>query len=556
MAKSKKPKRKAMGATALKALSRERVYGMTAEDFGNYVMDVHATVAKLNGNKLNTIVKNRYPEFKEMLDRNKTSMTYLLGSASAKVLHSAKTDRWYNVVLYLSPADRSMIQFMHEFPHLVKPLIANLQKARAQDDAWKAFAVFRKEELDRVWAMLDKIEKSPITPNYKKPDAQNRVKPLTLCPFASPDCRQVCLNTSGQGGMERTDHTKPMVARMVKEGIPDAVTRTNDYEYFYLKGYSSFFGGEDNATTGARQKRTMLLWYIWATEGVIQNSFNDLLYTEALSFKAYADRAQVPMALRLNGTSDFPVHRLRKTGGELLVQALGRRGIICYDYTKDYARMKAWMASRAWRGSTAVVRHGKTPMRQGFPANYYMVFSWAEDNARLALRVLQKGGNIVMVFRRSVKADPKGDAPLLPTEGGGLGTLPTHINVALLSPDKLDRQWVASIVDGDATDLRFMDKNPNFGKDYGGIVVGLVAKGEAQASKGGYTDTKRRKTWKHFTNPTTLRREGDKVMVEIRTNPARRKVLPSAVAYVDPDILNVATTLLDGFAITTTAMGT
>jgi hypothetical protein len=78
------------------------------------------------------------------------------------------------------------------------------------------------------------------------------------------------------------------------------------------------------------------------------------------------------------------------------------------------------------------------------PKNYHLTFSRSETNGAISLAFLRSGGNVAMVFRKS-----------LPTQYFG------H-----------------DVVDGDDTDLRFLD-----GK---GKIVGLKEKGLAKKDETGF----------------------------------------------------------------------
>lgn len=543
-------------------ITKAMVYSMDAKAFGSFVLKVHKKVSSASIIKNRNYVKAEIPELFKHFQGN---VPFFLGSSSAKVLHSAESDRWFNVILYHSPADRSLISFLHEFrdrPDIINGLKKNVKKAAEQDDAWKGFGAFKEFKFKAIENEIRTLENTPMNPNYNLPKINNEIGFLSMCPYASPDCRNVCLNTSGQGGMDRTGTLNRLIDRMHLEKVKPGITKTNDWLYFYLHGYSAFYGGETNSVTSIRHRRTHMMWYIWATEGVLQNSYNNLVFNEALAFKKVADRLSIPMALRLNGTSDIPVHRLRLTNGKNMIAELGKCGIVCYDYTKDYPRMKKWMESGSWKGSEKAVSK-KVSLKAGFPTNYHLSFSWSEVNAKLSLAVLKKGFNVVMVFRRSFTTDRK-DSYKLPTMGRGKGTLPTQIALSQLSTDADDRNWVATVVNGDATDLRFLDGNlaklqtgkpSTEGKPYGGIVVGLVAKGLGASSKGGYTDDLRREAWRHFTSPVVLRKLGEEITAEIRHNPPENNDT-GAVVVLDPDVAKEAVVVIDGFLVTTTATGT
>ena len=96
-----------------------------------------------------------------------------------------------------------------------------------------------------------------------------------------------------------------------------------------------------------------------------------------------------------------------------------------YDYTKTPERMTAFLAGE-------------------MPENYHLTFSRSENNGAIAESILKSGGSVAMVFRKS-----------LPTQYLG-----------------------AEVVNGDETDLRFLD-----GK---GKIVGLVEKGKAKKDDSGF----------------------------------------------------------------------
>jgi hypothetical protein len=96
-----------------------------------------------------------------------------------------------------------------------------------------------------------------------------------------------------------------------------------------------------------------------------------------------------------------------------------------YDYTKSPDRMTAFLAGE-------------------MPRNYHLTFSRSESNGNIAEAFLASGGNVAMVFRKSLPQSFKG----------------------------------FDVVDGDDTDLRFLD-----GK---GKIVGLKEKGLAKKDETGF----------------------------------------------------------------------
>lgn len=86
--------------------------------------------------------------------------------------------------------------------------------------------------------------------------------------------------------------------------------------------------------------------------------------------------------------------------------------------------------------------------RRGLPKNYSLTFSRSESNQKNVLTWLDNGGNVAVVF-----STKKGQA--LPTKWNGY-----------------------TVIDGDETDLRFLDKK--------NVVVGLRAKGRAKKDTSGF----------------------------------------------------------------------
>jgi hypothetical protein len=133
---------------------------------------------------------------------------------------------------------------------------------------------------------------------------------------------------------------------------------------------------------------------------------------------------------RLNGTSDL--------GWESYGVMQAHSDVQFYDYTKSAPRMRRFLAGK-------------------MPANYHLTFSRSGTNDSDCADVLQHGGNVAVVFDT-----PKGQP--LPTRW--------HIpGVARFYP----------VIDGDQTDLRFLDPR--------GVIVGLRAKGKAKHDASGFTVT-------------------------------------------------------------------
>jgi hypothetical protein len=151
--------------------------------------------------------------------------------------------------------------------------------------------------------------------------------------------------------------------------------------------------------------------------------------------KAAAKRDLTPVA-RPNGTSDFPFERFPVRGCANIMEAFP--AITFYDYTKWPIRLRG--------------RKGQ------LPANYSLTFSLAASarSESFAMEALRLGVNVAVVFdTRKGKALPS--------------------TFAIASGGQFAR---AGVVDGDESDLRFMDERGRF--------VGLRAKGPAIGDTTGF----------------------------------------------------------------------
>ena len=132
---------------------------------------------------------------------------------------------------------------------------------------------------------------------------------------------------------------------------------------------------------------------------------------------AKSARQSMRPAVRLNGTSDIA---WEKTG---IMDRFPK--VPFYDYTKNPLRYAQFLSGK-------------------LPKNYRLVFSRSETNESQCLEFLSKGGNVSVVFRKT-----------LPKSWNGY-----------------------RVINGDKTDLRFLDPK--------GVVVGLVAKGKAKTDTSGF----------------------------------------------------------------------
>jgi len=143
--------------------------------------------------------------------------------------------------------------------------------------------------------------------------------------------------------------------------------------------------------------------------------WRELLRAEVRSFARTAERAGLRPVVRVDGSTDT---------GEGAFLAAAFPSVTFYDYTK--------VPNRA-------LFHAGDP-------SYRITFSYSGRNADDALRVLAAGGNVAVVFATPRK-----------------GALPTT-------------WWGAPVIDGDVTDLRFLDPT-------GGMIVGLRFKAAAQRAE-------------------------------------------------------------------------
>jgi hypothetical protein len=146
------------------------------------------------------------------------------------------------------------------------------------------------------------------------------------------------------------------------------------------------------------------------------------LIKEISSAVKSAKKKNLVATFRLNLTSDLPWEKIKLNGKNLFEMFPDCQ---FYDYTKTPERMTAFLAAE-------------------MPENYHLTFSRSENNGAIAESILKSGGNVAMVFRKSLPSSYLG----------------------------------AEVINGDETDLRFLD-----GK---GKIVGLVEKGKAKKDDSGF----------------------------------------------------------------------
>lgn len=165
----------------------------------------------------------------------------------------------------------------------------------------------------------------------------------------------------------------------------------------------------------------------WRTRMLRQDSvgFWAALRVEISALVRKAAKSNSTACVRLDGTSDL---------GLASMLAFEFPTVVFYDYTKSHKRMVEWIAMRD----------------QGNAGKRSLTFSRSESNEAECLDVLQRSGNVAVVF-----ATKKGEA--LPMFWRGY-----------------------AVIDGDKHDWRFLDPQ--------GVVVGLRAKGAAKKDRSGFVE--------------------------------------------------------------------
>lgn len=170
-----------------------------------------------------------------------------------------------------------------------------------------------------------------------------------------------------------------------------------------------------NSVQKARIKKT--LFFFKDKQGFLAELWAEV----AKSIKSAARKNMTP-CFRLNLTSDLPWEKI-KFNGQSVMEAFPN--VQFYDYCKSPERMTKFVNGE-------------------MPKNYHLTFSRSETNGALALAFLKSGGNVAMVFRKSLPATYYGH----------------------------------EVIDGDETDLRFLDGS--------GKIIGLKEKGLAKKDATGF----------------------------------------------------------------------
>lgn len=160
----------------------------------------------------------------------------------------------------------------------------------------------------------------------------------------------------------------------------------------------------DKVQTGKRNKTE---WYLDDRNGFMSQL--DLEMSKIVNKKKHATSENTPV-IRLNGTSDIPWEKYKIRDDKNIFELYPN--VQFYDYTKNHVRF------------TKVL-----------PSNYHLTFSMSETNKPKCFELLSKGANVAIVFGINKGED-------LPLTYKGY-----------------------EVVNGDETDLRFLDKK--------NVIVGL-----------------------------------------------------------------------------------
>jgi hypothetical protein len=240
-----------------------------------------------------------------------------------------------------------------------------------------------KSRLARRFYLLTPPDQQPKAGKSKKKGVLTYVlhlAPATLsgrevCPGRSEGCTLGCLNTAGRGQFDKAQQGR--------------ILRTR--------------------------------WYF-----ADRAAFMARLVREIERAQRAAAQQGMRLALRLNGTSDIPWHRVACGEHASIMHRFPH--VQFYDYTKVSKRLT----------------------RETLPANYHLTFSLCEDNATAAREVLAAGGNVAVVYR----------------------------NVAARAHYMAAGFMGHAVIDGDETDARFLDSR--------NVIVGLYAKGRAKGDVSGF----------------------------------------------------------------------
>lgn len=172
-----------------------------------------------------------------------------------------------------------------------------------------------------------------------------------------------------------------------------------------------------------------------------RDAFMTQLHKEIKNAINLAVKHNLTPVFRLNGTSDI------RWENEPVVVTNRDKSIVCYPNL-----MMAFP-------NVQFYDYTKIPNRRNLPKNYHLTFSLAESNVDHAVRALNDGMNVAAVFR----------------------TVPTEFT---LTATDGKHSVTTTVINGDATDLRFLDGNSD--TQSLGVIVGLKAKGKAKKDTSGF----------------------------------------------------------------------
>ena len=165
------------------------------------------------------------------------------------------------------------------------------------------------------------------------------------------------------------------------------------------------------------------------TEFYLSNriGFLDKLVSEITKLEKKFKDSEFTLAIRLNGTSDISYEKQITSNGKTIFDTFPN--VQFYDYTKNYTRFNKVL-----------------------PSNYHLTFSRSEINHDISIDILSKGYNVAMVF------------------------------------DKLPDTYMGyKVINGDETDLRFLDdKNVIVGLKYKKMTGFGGAKKNIEALQNGF----------------------------------------------------------------------
>jgi hypothetical protein len=157
--------------------------------------------------------------------------------------------------------------------------------------------------------------------------------------------------------------------------------------------------------------------------------FMNQLCTEIEAFIKHCEKRALKPSIRLNGTSDIPFENIRFTKKE-------------YDFPCNGENIFEWFPMVQFYDYT---KSKKRALSKTLPQNYHLMFSRSEVSTHKDIKdIISSKNNVAVVFKSFIPETFEG----------------------------------FEVIDGDQTDLRFLDPN--------GFVIGLTAKGQAKKDTTGF----------------------------------------------------------------------